>query len=61
MPMLYNDMDGIASYLSDDECVCIKYCAYARECFAENKNPYIALMELHRYCDNCIFSSMEED
>jgi hypothetical protein len=40
---------------------CMEYCAYARKCFEDNKDPDDALVDLQKYCDNCVFASVEED
>ena len=41
---------------------CIDGCFHARECFAAHKDPDDALRELEeKYCERCMFASMEED
>ena len=62
------DRTGVHSYAmfkGTGECPihegCMEYCAYARKCFEENKDPDDALNDLQKYCDNCVFASMEED
>lgn len=59
MPMLYDDTSDVEVRLNSN--CCVQFCLYAKQCFAENKDMSIALAELHKHCDNCIFSSMEED
>lgn len=41
---------------------CMDGCVYAKRCFAEHMNPDDALNDLiANYCEDCVFSSMEED
>lgn len=41
---------------------CINGCRHVKECFEKHEDPDEALKELtDKYCDNCIFSSVEED
>ena len=41
---------------------CMDGCVHAKECFAKYDDPDDALAELEaEYCENCIFSSIEED
>ena len=41
---------------------CMDGCVHAKQCFEENKDPDVALRKLmDGYCEDCIFSSMEED
>jgi len=41
---------------------CMDGCIHAKECFAKHDDPDEALAELEsEYCDECIFSSAEED
>lgn len=41
---------------------CMDGCVYAKECFAKHDDPDDALKELGDiYCEECIFSSVEED
>lgn len=61
------DRTGIHSFAmfkGTDECIiggCMEYCAHAKKCFSENKNPDDAISELQKHCDRCMFASMEED
>ena len=63
---------GIHSYADfkgTDECMvsdsldeCMDGCLHAKECFAKHEDPDEALRELEEmYCDECEFSSLEED
>lgn len=41
---------------------CMDGCIHAKECFAKHADPNDALNELiAEYCEDCAFSSMEED
>lgn len=41
---------------------CMDGCVYAKGCFAAHNNPDDALRELEdKYCNDCMFSSQEED
>lgn len=41
---------------------CMDGCVYAKELFAKHSDPDSALKELmDKHCDDCMFSSLEED
>ena len=71
-PVNMMDKTGLHSYAmfkGTDECMmsanmdrCMDGCVHAKEMFAEHKDPDNALRVLmDEYCEDCIFSSAEED
>lgn len=66
--MQHTGLHSYAFFKGTDECVrkdmdgCAEHCVHARECYDEYGDRNIARRELQeRYCDNCIFASVEED
>ena len=66
------DHTGIHSYamfkgtadcpISESLDICMDGCIHAKECFAKHRDPDETLRELQdEYCEDCIFSSEEED